>query len=87
MLNAQIFVNLSLKFGVGGDFVRHGNSSVIGSIQNAVHFHNPSYRWQARRRHGACAGFLIATPEAIRDPSFGVQGACVKIDIVLEIAS
>jgi hypothetical protein len=33
MLNSQIFVNLSLKVGVGMDFIRHGNSSVIGSTQ------------------------------------------------------
>jgi hypothetical protein len=87
MLNAQILVNLSLKFGVGMNFVRHGNSSVIGSTENAVHFHNPSYRWQSCSRHGACAGFLIATPGVIRDPSFGVEHTRVKIDIGLEIAS
>jgi len=34
MLNAQILVNLSLKFGVGMNFVRHGNSSVIGSTED-----------------------------------------------------
>jgi hypothetical protein len=71
MLDAQVFVNLLLKLAVRMNFIRHGNFLSEGSSQKAIRFHASSYRWQSRCSYCACAGFLIATPGVIRDPSFG----------------
>jgi len=73
MLNAQVVVNLPLKFGVGMNLVRHGNFLNEGSSRKAVRCHTPSYRWQLRCSYCACAGFLIATLGLLRNTSFEID--------------
>ena len=73
MLNAQVVVNLPLKFGVGMNLVRHGNFLCEGSSRKAVRCHTPSYRWQLCCSDCACAGFLIATLGLLRNTSFEID--------------
>ena len=73
MLNAQVFVNLPLKFGVGMNLVRYGNFLSEGSDQKGFRFNSSGYRLLSRSRYCACAGFLITTPGLLHDPSFGVD--------------
>jgi hypothetical protein len=98
MLNAQVVVDLPLKFGVGMNLVRHGNFLCEGSSRKAVRCHTQSYRWQLRCSYCACAGFLIATLGLFRNTSFEIdfimpqralnQRTRVKsIHAVVEIAS
>jgi hypothetical protein len=73
MLNAQVVVDLLLKFGVGVNLVRHGNFLSEGSSRKAVRSHTASYRWQLHCSYCACAGFLIATLGLLRNTSFGID--------------
>jgi len=43
------------------------------SSQKAIRFHISSYHRRSRCRYCACAGFLIATPGVIRNPSLGID--------------
>ena len=72
MLNAQVFVNLLLKFRVRMNLFRHGNFLSEGSSEIAFRFH-PQDRLLSRCRYCARAGFFIATRGVTRTPSFGVE--------------
>src|SRR5260370_15978108 len=73
MLNAQVLVDLPLKFGVGMNLVRHGNFPCGGSSRKAVRCHTLSYRCQLRCSYCACAGFWIATLGLLRNTSFEID--------------
>jgi hypothetical protein len=73
MLDAQIVMDLVLKLAVRMNFLRHGHFLSKGSSQKQIHFHPSSYGWWSCCIYCACAGFLIATPGVIRNPSFGVD--------------